>query len=231
MERDEIKREIVSRLQLEAEVRKQLKLEESEGAPPKSWLRSSMESKLGLLVVGAVLSGVLVPTFQCTQERIKWRQQNQYDALQRQLGSIRDSLKQFVEVQAVSASLYNLGMSLLEGRATSADERAKKREELRTLQQQRIQQNAAFASSIFYFPADFQERIRAGWNRMIVPIQKLDGTVATLLEQGGKEQATIRDAPLELDSRLAEVNGAYDDLVSMLQDRLRKVENASSRFQ
>jgi len=104
-------------------------------------------------------------------------------------------------------------------------------EELRTLQEKRIQQNAAFASSIFYFPADFQEKIRAGWNRMIVPIQKLDGTVAILLEQGPKEQATIRGAPLELDSRLAEVNGAYDDLVSMLQDRLGEVENASSRFQ
>jgi len=231
MERDEIKREIVSRLQLEAEVRKQLKLEESEGSQPKSWLRSSIESKLGLLVAGAVLSGVLVPTFQFTQERIKWRQQNQYDALQRQLGGIRESLKQFVEVQAVSASLYNLGTSLLDHGATNADERAKKLVELRTLQEKRIQQNAAFASSIFYFPADFQEKIRAGWNRMIVPIQKLDGTVAILLEQGSKEQATIRDAPLELDSRLAEVNGAYDDLVSMLQDRLREVENASSRFQ
>lgn len=228
MEREEIKSEIVARLRLEDEVRQELKRQKAEPPPPAGRFSRFTDSKVGALVATAILSGLLVPSFQCSQERFRWREKNQYDTLQRQLGSIRESLDQFVEVQVVNAKVYHLGRSLLE-RSRPIDDAT--RTEFRSFQEERIKQNAAFAATIFYFPADFQTSIREAWNAMLAPVQDLDGQVASVLARPARAPTDLNETALALDDSLNAVNTAYDGLVFALQQQLREVEHASSEFQ
>jgi len=83
MNTEEIKNEILAKLEIEREVREQLRRQQSDQSvstkkSPWAWL----DSKFGLLLIGAVISGVFVPTFQFTQEGIKWHKQNRYDSLE-----------------------------------------------------------------------------------------------------------------------------------------------------
>jgi hypothetical protein len=227
---DGLRDEIVARVRLEDEVRQELKRQKSEPpAPARGRFEKFLDSKVGALVATAILSGLLVPAFQCSQERAKWRQQNRYDALQRQLVSIRECLKQFVEVQKVTGELYTLGLSLVDG-STPRSEAARQR--LESLGTRRIEQNSAFAASLFFLPGAAQASLRKEWNRMIGSVQGLDGAVADLLKAPPDGTAIDRnEAALTLGDRLDEVNLAYDELVGLLQQRLQEVENASLEYQ
>ena len=58
------------------------------------------------------------------------------------------------------------------------------RKEFHALQKQRIQQNSAFAATIFYFPSGSRESIRDAWNKLLLPSQKLQTLVGDLLGEG-----------------------------------------------
>lgn len=241
MDTEEIKKDILARLQIELEVREQLARQQSESAPARKSSWAWLESKFGLLLIGAILSGVLVPTFQFTQEQIKWHRQNRYDSLERQLGSIRESLKQFIAVQALSAELYDLGLAVLDSSSHGADsgQREQWRKDLRALKARQIEQNAAFAATMFYYSPQSQQPIRAAWNDLFRPSQQLQKIVGDLLEEdrtgnGKKDAAGKAPDPnalaVQLDTHLAEVNQAYDQVLSMLRQQLVEVENESSKF-
>jgi len=242
MDNEEIKNQILAKLEIEREVREQLERQQSNqrNSPKKSpWMW--LDSNLGLLLIGAVISGLLVPTFQFTQEEIKWHRQNRYNSLERQLGSLRESLKQFIAVQALSAELYDLGLSILDtsssGVARSRLEQWRK--DFHALQARRIQQNAAFAATMFYFPTGSQQSIRTAWNDLMRPSQRLQKLVGDLLEENktgagnkviARKSAEPNEVALRLDTSLAEVNQAYDRLLSMLRQQLLEVEYESSKF-
>ena len=235
MNTEEVKNEILVKLEIEREVRAQLgrqQTDQSAPTPRSPW--AWLESKIGLLLIGAVISGVLVPTFQFTQEEIKWHRQNRYDSLERQLGSLRESLKQFIAVQALSAELYDLGLAVLDKPSARVDTQLEQwRKDFRALQARRIQQNAAFAATLFYFPAESQQPIRAAWNDLMRPSQQLQTLVGDLLEEsrtGEGKKATANEVALQLDTSLAEVNQAYERLLAMLRQQLLEVERESSKF-
>lgn len=243
MDTEEIKKEIVAKLQIEREVREQLERQQGDrNAPIKKSPWAWLESKFGLLVIGAIVSGILVPTFQYTQESIKWQRQNRYSSLEHQLGSMRESLKQFIAVQALSAELYDLGLAIMDAPSTTAAQLQLEqwRKDFRALQAQRIQQNAAFAATVFYFPIGAQQPIRQAWNDLMRPSQQLQTVVGDLLTENqrlargkklvGGKPAKSADVGGQLDVSLAEVNQAYEHLLSMLRQQLLEVEHESSEF-
>ncbi len=243
MNTDELKNEILLKLQIEREVREELARQQSDQTTQAKKTRWAwLESKFGLLLIGAIISGVLVPTFQFTQEEIKWHRQNRYDSLERQLGSIRESLKQFIAVQALSAELYDLGLEILETPSAEVErpQLEQWRKDFRALRARRVQQNAAFAASVFYFPTGSQQSIRRAWNDLMRPSQQLQTLVGGLLEEnktgaGKKVTAGMPAEPNEvavhLDTSLAEVNQAYERVLSILRQQLTEVERESSKFQ
>jgi len=97
---DEEKQQIIEKLAFEKEVRGSLQKTDNGTSPPGSF--AWLESKLGLLLIGALLSGVLIPTFQCTQETFKWTRQNFYDNIKFQLSIIREGLKEFILIHALT---------------------------------------------------------------------------------------------------------------------------------
>ena len=245
MNTEEIKKEILARLEIERDVREQLARQQSDKSglikkSPWAWL----DSNLGLLLIGALISGVLVPTFQFTQEEIKWHRQNRYSSMEQQLGSMHESLKQFIAVQALSAELYDLGLAFLDTPSARVDRSQLQqwRKDFRALQARRVHQNAAFAATMFYFPTESQQPIRTAWNDLMRPSQQLQTLVGGLLEEsktgaGKKVTGVTVGKPLEpnevavqLDTSLAEVNQAYERLMSMLRQQLLEVEHDKSKF-
>jgi hypothetical protein len=233
MNNEEIRNEILTKLTIEREVREQLARQQAADTAPASRSRWAwVESKLGLLVIGAILSGVLVPVFQYTQERVKWHEQNRYNSLVLQLTHMRESLEQFIAVQALSAELYELGIDVLQSRqANGTDEQIQQwRKELRALQQRRIAQNAAFAASVFYFPPSAQPPIREAWQGLILQCEELQGQIDGVLQKTPKEEVNANELATDLGERLNTVNETYERLLSMLRQQLMEVENESSAF-
>jgi hypothetical protein len=115
--------------------------------------------------------------------------------------------------------------------------------DFRALQAQRIKQNAAFLATVFYFPTESQQTIRAAWNDLMRPSQQLQTLVGSLLEEskyvlsftdeGKKTQeekkTEANEATVQLDKNLAEVNQAYARVLSMLRQQLLEVEYESSK--
>ncbi len=240
MDREEIGKEVAVRLEIERQVQEQLRNLEDRGAARKKSRWAWLDSKLTLLIIGAVISGVLVPRFQFTQEKINWKRQNRYNTLERQLGSIRDSLKQFIAVQGISSELYDLGLELID--IDSATLRQSRLEEwikdFRALRARRVQQNAAFAATVFYFPAGSRDSIRSSWNDLLLPAQKLETLVGDLLnEAAGGTDVKVRnkmspnETAVQLDVGLSEVNQAYERVLKILRKQLQEVENESAKFQ
>lgn len=235
MNTEEIRDEIVTKLAIEREVREQLAKQQAEqNAPPRKSRWAWLESKLGLLVIGAIFSGVLVPVFQYTQERVKWHQQNRYNALVLQTTNMRESLKQFITVQALSAAMYDIGLDVLLNRngTTTAEQLAQWRKDLRALQQKRIEQNSAFAASVFYFPAGSQAPIRESWNELLKHSERMQEPIYTMLEWDPKSSHVLDRNKLvtALDTQVFNVNQTYDQLLGMLRKDLLEVEDASSQF-
>jgi len=240
MDSEEIGKEVAVRLEIERQVREQLRNLEDQGAAQKRRHWAWLDSKLALLIIGAVISGVLVPRFQFTQEKINWQRQNRYNKIERQLGSIRDSLKQFIAVQGISAELYDLGLEILD--TDSAGLRQVRLEEWRkdfkALKARRVQQNAAFAATMFYFPAGSRDSIRKAWNNLLLPAQKLETLVGDLMNDttgssDGKahKKMSANETAVQLDVSLAEVNRAYEHVLTILRSQLQEVENESAKFQ
>ncbi len=73
---------ILERLRVEAEIRSQL------GPPARKY--GWLQSPLSLLVAGFLLTGLLVPLLQFSQETLKWKRQNRYDNTKYQLSMMRD---------------------------------------------------------------------------------------------------------------------------------------------
>ncbi len=240
MDNEQIRKEISVRLEIERQVREQLRNIGDQSAATKKSHWAWLDSKMALLVIGAVISGVLVPTFQFTQEKINWHRQNRYDSLNRQLGSIRESLKQFIAVQGLSAELYNLGLEILDSSSAALLQARKedRHEEFRALRTQRVQQNATFAATVFFSPTRSQESIREAWNNLLLPAQKLETIVGNLLREGAQgsddkvsQKPTANEMAVQLDVSLAEVNQAYERVLAMLRQQLQEVEHESTKFQ
>ncbi len=235
MEQEQLKQEILQQLRLERQVREELE-RRTEGPPEKkrfAWL----ESKVGLLVIGAVVSGVLVPAFQFTQETIKWMRENRYNALTRQIDDMRNSLKQLIAAHALLAATYNLGLAvpdeLMQKDAARAQEA---RGHIRDLRLQRIQQNGTFASTILFFPRSAQADIRKAWNDYLGAADRLQYTVDNSVRIGMGPGGRARDEALndvlrQLDTQVPECNRRYESVLALLQASIEEVQRESASFQ
>jgi hypothetical protein len=231
---DELREQILLRLRLEHEVREQLALQREQAgppAPPPPW--SWLESKLGLLLLGALITGVLVPSFQFTQESLRWTRQNRYDELNLQRNGIRESLRQFLAAQAQSSELNEIGLAALDSGNPGSDpgQRQRWRQDLRALTRRRIEQNARFVVSIFHLPAEAQQSIRNDWDELLTQVGLLQETVQRLIDGGTADRPLDRNAAgLELGQRVEGVNRAYERVLSSLRTQLQQVEREGATF-
>ena len=69
---------------------------------------SWVNSKIGLLVIGALLSGIIVPTFQYSQKFFEWKRANQYQIYQSDIKSRKLLLNKLIESMSYLAEINEL---------------------------------------------------------------------------------------------------------------------------
>lgn len=109
---DEEKARIIERLEFERAVRESIAKKESPKKSFSEWLNSS----IGLLVIGALISGVLIPLFQLTQKSIETKRANRFENMTFYLAKLRESLQDFAAITALNAEVIEQYEKLVSSR-------------------------------------------------------------------------------------------------------------------
>lgn len=146
---EEDKTQIRERLELESLIRRGL-AEEEAYAQKTFW--AVFESKLGLLIIASLISGILIPLFQYTQESIKWSRQNRYDNLLYRLKMVRNSMNEMTLVHTFNAETYERSHLLLFDETTDSKNIAEHKKKIVEMNHRRFRQNAKFDAALIHFP-------------------------------------------------------------------------------
>jgi len=235
----EDKNQIIERLRLESELRKEL---QSEQAPQKRSRFAWLESKIGILFVGALVSGILVPIFQYTQETIKWKRQNRYENVKYRVGVMRDALKEFVFVHEFIAEAYEQARPLVENPIVTQKDIDDYNRQQFELQTKRFQQNAKFASLVIYFPETKRGNLRQTYNDYLAEVQVFVGQLKTaagirselLKKQSGASSEQLRkqfqEIQTQLDSAITKLNQKYEEVLQLMKVQIGDSENESEEY-
>jgi hypothetical protein len=115
----------------------------------KIWALAS--SGFGLLILGGILTGFLVPTFQAYQRKLEWERQIRYENVKFNLGMRRDCLKEMMIAGTFVSTIIESVAPFKDDQPISRDQYEKLRQQLLTLQNERFKQNAKVVSMLGYF--------------------------------------------------------------------------------
>ena len=139
---DDEKKHIVEKVKFESEVKQQ--------ATGFSWF-TLLNSKLALLFVGAILTGILVPSFQHLQEKREWRRRTLWANTEFRLEKMRACLREVTYLHAYGGEAYEMVEPFLETNSLDHDDYEAFEQQFLDLQKRRFRQNATVQSIIIYY--------------------------------------------------------------------------------
>lgn len=232
---EEEKVRIVERVQFENQIRQELGTGKKEATIGKRW--AWLESPLSLLIIGALLSGILIPSFQFTQESIKWTRQNRYENLNNRLNNVRDGIKELILIHAFVAEAYERSRVYLTSETPNNKVLELYRDQMLEMHNRRFIQNAKFVAYLSYFPENERQAVRESFQIYLSSVQAfmmlLDNRVGLRknspqsLSSGGKN-TQISDKALE--SLMEEIDNNYERVFGIMRSYLRKLENESTSY-
>lgn len=232
---EEEKAHIIEKVQFENAIKKEL----SDSAKPKKY--GWIESKIVLLLIGALITGILVPTFQYTQKLWEWKRQNQFANLTFSLTMMRDCLREFNYLSAFAPEAYERIKPALKGKQLTSKEYDDLEHEYVDLQNRRFTQNAKVISLMVHFKdtKDFQnlfedeysiafnlymrdidEFIRISRSVTLQTPNNLDNKVAERLDK-------LKD---QLNSKLMELKASHQKVVYKMKEEIGRVEDEGRKF-
>jgi hypothetical protein len=237
---DEEKNKIIERVQFEAQIRKDIQAASRDDDKPTKarWL----DSKMALLLLGSVLSGVLVPLFQYTQETIKWKRQNRYENVMYRLGMMRDGMKEFVFVHAFNAEAYERIRPFAENQVIEKKDFDSYMSQHVEMQNRRFQQNARFASALIYFPENDRGNLRATYNDYLTSVQTYMGQLEKLVQvryslthslkpdEKAALQQEFQELIQRIDSSLGVINQKYDGVLQIMKQQIGGKEDETEGY-
>lgn len=149
---EEEKNRIIERIQLEEELRRTLSKEEhSSGRSLIGAIWEKAGSGLGLLLIGAVVTGVLVPIFQDRQKTLEWERQIRYENVKFNLDMRRECLKEFMLVGTFLSEAIELVEPYKDDQRIPEKEFEQLQQRIVAIQSDRFKQNAKAISMLVYF--------------------------------------------------------------------------------
>ena len=139
---DDEKKNITEKVQFENEMKQQ--------ATGFSWF-TLLNSKLALLFVGAILTGILVPSFQHFQEKREWRRRTLWAKTDFRLEKMRACLREVTYLHAYGGEAYEMVEPFLETDSFDNDDYEAFEQQFLDLQKRRFRQNATVQSLIIYY--------------------------------------------------------------------------------
>lgn len=229
---DDDRERIIERIRVESEVRKQLANDEA-ATKPSRW--AWVESKLGLLIIGVVLTGVLIPLFQATQETIRWSRQNRYDNLKYRVESARSATKELTVTHAFVAEAFERARVVSGESPIREEARQNYKGQVLEMQNRRFQQNAKFVGTLELLDETTRESITKAFNVYLSSVQQF----MQVLEIIAQPNATVNGAPddqsgrkreVALTSLAKDVDENYERILAMLKMYLHGLEVQSEKY-
>lgn len=237
---EEEKDRIIEKVKLENEVRKSLNPE------PRPKRFSWLNSKLSLLLIGAVMSGILVPWFQYTQKSIEWKRQNRYDSISYRLDMMRDCVKEFVYLQAIRAEGFERVQPYIVKTFLDKSDYESFKKQFIALQNRHFGQNAKVTSLLISFSsmnenmteagnlnALFEENIRYSTLYM----RNIDDYVKSKYCTANPDQCNqsedkkdINELEEKITDTMLSLNRSYTEIIDLMQNAIRRSENENDKF-
>ena len=232
---DDEKNRIVERVQFENALRKEVI--ESHESKKFAWL----ENKLTLLVIGALLTGVFVPTFQYTQKLWDVKRQNQFNNLTFTLNAMRDCLREFTYLTALSAEARQRAEPLFRHTKLTKAEYESFEHDYIELQKRRCDQNAKVISLMSYFRdnQDIALPFEQNYSTALSDyLQRIDQAVVlkacasgmNVCGVQGHVEMDLQKTLGNLDVDLARLNAAHRDVAAKMREQIGRKEDEGIKF-
>lgn len=225
----------------ENEVRKDI----SVPASPKklSWLNS----RISLLLIGSLLTGILVPVFQLSYRAIEWRRQNQFENVSFELRMMRDCLTEFVYLSACTAEGYELVEPFRNTVSLTPVLHERFEQQCFDVQSKRFKQNAKVRSLTIYFRdagrvKDLVLTYVHNCNRYFDMLRTFVRTKyaisnSTYGEQTGLDEEDLDKLEIELDELEIKIDGydttlddSYMAVIAKMKESIGEAEDESEEF-
>ncbi|MEN3332067.1 MAG: hypothetical protein V7641_1432 [Blastocatellia bacterium] len=234
----EEKEKIRERIQFEDELREALSTKEP------SWKESiwnKASSGLGLLILGSIITGVLVPIFQNRQKTLEWERQVRYENVKYDLEMRRECLKEFMLIGAFLSQFIELVQPYMNEKPISKKDYEELDKKLREIQSERFKQNAKVIGLLIYysdysiFSRMFNEYTRAVTDYLNNDINRFLFLKYHLSERtnSGREGdlSELRALLQEIDDTSSLVQKFNEVSLNMLKEiRIKEDEYANTRF-
>ncbi|MCK5200480.1 MAG: hypothetical protein KAR21_19125 [Spirochaetales bacterium] len=221
---EEEKRCIIEKVQFENSMRKELT------TPDKPKKLSWLNSKLSLLLIGALITGILVPWFQYTYKTIEWKRQNEFENINFRLGMMRESLKEFVYLTVYTAEAYERIKPFMDTVSLTPNDYEKFEEHFINLQNRRFRQNAKVTSLIIYFEDSIimKRLFRDYVNNASDHLSDLRRFVQSKNKDSNKE--ILEKLRIKIENYSTELNRLYIRVISKMKDEIGRVEDESESY-
>jgi len=226
---------VMERLRLEMELRRQLSLQDKRSP---TW----HENKVLLLALGALLTGVLVPMFQYSQEAIKWHRQNGYDEQKLRLERMRDAVAATARLN-VAVAEYDLRVRrVLESHRTTASRLLALEAKLDDIDAERLDLNANIAGRLHSFQ---QSSVHQAYEEYLGLVEShigsLRAALATAYPMADKDWRALAEGkdvsltatlgcPGSSDEDIPILNDAFLRFVAIAIDAQRRQEAYNAQF-
>jgi len=145
------KNRILERVEFEEKVRKGLLEKDRQGESFGAAFWEKASSGLGLLIIGSVITGFLVPVYQDRQKTLEWERQIRYENVKYSLDMRRDCLREFMLTGTYISEIVEVLEPYRNEQPISKAEYEQLEQKLLELQHNRFAQNAKVVSLLVHF--------------------------------------------------------------------------------
>lgn len=241
---DEEKQNIIQRVHFEQEVKSGLA--QTSRSKRFAWINS----KVSLLIIGAIITGILVPQFQSIQQSLEWKRQNRYDTVNFRLGKMREGLREFVYLSKFSSEAYERIQPFMSAKTVTVEEYKDFMQQFIELQNRRFEQNAKVTALSIHFRD--QKKLNQYFKDYVVSADNYLRAIKAFVyrkhslmkqtkqehfkseqQDTGKYQSENKEMELlllRIDNYPSQLNEAYDRVVTLMKNELGRVEDESRDF-
>jgi hypothetical protein len=197
-----------------------------------------LQSKLSLLILGAVSTGLVVPWLQYTQQTVTWIRENRHSYLMHHLDAAREALKEFSAVHSLVVEAQQRARLAIGSPMKDKTALAKYQSEAQDTRARLSQQVGRFVGTWSYFSEEEQKPLAAAFARyeaavdaLIVQIdERIDREfTASAKSEGRRQTASEVTATWAVVSE--ETTNAYREVFRLVAQHIRRLEEESlARF-
>jgi hypothetical protein len=184
-----------------------------------------LNSKLGILILGAVATGILIPLFQNTQHRANWRMENRLDALQFQIGEMRSCRKNFLLLTTAVSEAYETVYSAGMFPGTNSDVGRK----MSALEATRFVRASEVMATVVNFPDEETETVIRDYLKVLNQYMDAIKGAAQGLDDSGGDIKSLDQYP-----DIVRLGGHLDNLGSTISsnmtDQIRQLEKSGEEY-